>query len=87
MKVAKEKVDNLIKKLQPHICPLCHKGQWIVSDTIFYLNEFNKGGVVIGGPSYPVLPLVCSECGNTIFINAIISDILDVDNNKNKEEK
>ena len=80
MKVDQGKVNKYIAKLKPYSCPLCHKGEWIVGDMIFHLTEYFEDELRIGGtPSFPVLPLVCSECGNTIFINALAAGLLDND--------
>lgn len=75
MKVDQQKLNEYLKTLNPHVCPLCGKGPWIIGDTIFYLNEYNENMVAIGGPSFPVLPLVCSTCGYTIFINTIVTGL------------
>jgi len=83
MVVEQQKINRLAKKYKPYICPLCHKGEWVIGDRVFYLGEFNENAIVIGGQSFPVLPIVCSECGNTLFINAIVAGIVDV----KKEEK
>lgn len=53
-------------------CPVCGKGPWSVQDKVFQLTEFHSGSMVIGGPVVPVIPVTCSNCGNTTLINAII---------------
>ena len=76
MKISQEKINVLLQKIRPSQCPLCHKGHWIVGDTVFYLNEYHENGdIILGGPSFPVLPIVCSECGNTLFINTIVTKL------------
>lgn len=76
MKIDQKKLEAFLERFKPQTCPVCHKGTWIAGDIVFYLNEYHEdGSVVIGGPSFPVIPIVCSECGNTIFINTIITKL------------
>jgi hypothetical protein len=34
------------------------------------------GGLVVGGPVYPFLVVTCSQCGYTVFVNALKAGIL-----------
>jgi hypothetical protein len=53
-------------------CNLCGRGQWSLVDGLILLNlSEDINSVRIGGPVAPVVALVCSECGNTIFINVL----------------
>ena len=54
-------------------CFVCHNTGWNIADTIFEFREFQGGNMVLGGDSriYPVVPMTCMNCGNTIFLNAI----------------
>ena len=63
-------ISRLVARQGP--CSLCNSSKWEVSDTIFELREFNGGDLVQGGDSiYPVIPITCSNCGNTLFLNAV----------------
>lgn len=58
-------------------CPLCGNTAWSVTDKCFELREYNDGNLVIGGGSImPVIPVTCSKCGNTVFINALTTGLL-----------
>ena len=58
-------------------CPMCQVGNWNVSDKVFELREFYGGGLRLGGvPIYPVIPVTCNNCGNTVFINPITAGVL-----------
>lgn len=81
MKIDQKKLNDYLQKLTPQNCPLCGKGPWIASDTVFQLIEYNQNAIVVGGPVLPVLPLTCESCGNTIFINAIVSKLIDIQQN------
>lgn len=71
--------EQLKSKGQPPNCSICGKNNWSVSDTIFELREFQGGNLIVGKGQniYPVLPLTCLDCGQTIFLNPIILGILD----------
>lgn len=61
-------------------CPLCSQVEWSLGDSVFRLSEFHiEGGLRLSGPSVPVLPITCSNCGNTVLINALVSGILAVE--------
>ena len=77
MKVNQEKIDNYLKKIHGSICPLCNNNAWTISNQVFQTLEFDYNGLPIGGASYPVVPLTCQYCGNTYFINALISGLIE----------
>lgn len=77
---------HLKEKWKGRPCPLCNVGNWNVSDSVYELREFHDGNLVIGsGPILPVVPVTCSNCGNTVMVNALISGA--VEQPKTKEEK
>ena len=64
-------------------CPMCGAAAWNVSDEIYELREFHNGDIVLGaGPILPIIPVTCMDCGNTIFVNAMVSNAI---SNKPKE--
>jgi hypothetical protein len=72
----KEQVQKIIEHLNTkwgnRPCPMCSTSSWTVSDTIYELREFHGGNIVLGnGPIYPIVPVSCNNCGNTIIVNAI----------------
>jgi len=82
MKLTKEQRDNIdsfIKKKwkPPPICPICHENSWTISPELFELRAFYGGGMVIGNKSgiVPLILITCANCGNTIFINALIAGL------------
>ena len=71
-------IKHLNDKWQGCACPYCGGSEWNVGGKIFELREFNKGDLFIGGPNssiLPVTPVICSKCGNTVFINTIIAGL------------
>ena len=84
--------DEYITKLEKlwsknRICPICGNNQWTVNDTIFELREFQGGDLVVGaGQVYPIVPIMCSNCGYSIFLNAIISGAYPAQKQQEKTE-
>jgi len=70
-------IIHLEKKWQGKPCPMCGVGNWNVQDSSYELREYHGGNIVIGGgPIIPVVPVVCTNCGNTILVNAIIAGVV-----------
>ena len=78
-KIDSEKLVNHLKsKWQGRHCQMCRTGNWNVSDSIFELREYNQGNLVIGGgPIIPVIPITCDNCGNIVFVNAILAGFIE----------
>lgn len=57
-------------------CPMCGTKSWSVQDSTFQVSELNPAGLVVGGPIIPVIPVICSNCGNTVLVNAITAGIV-----------
>jgi hypothetical protein len=57
-------------------CTMCSIVTWSVQDSTFELREFNQGNMVLGGPLIPVVPVICSNCGNTVLVNAIMAGLV-----------
>jgi hypothetical protein len=74
-----EKMINHLKhKWQGRKCPMCNGGTWNVSDRVYELREYHGGKLVVGGsPIVPVVPVTCDNCGNTVLVNAIVSEAVE----------
>lgn len=85
-KIQKEKLLQHFNKKVPKLpeCSVCHKKIWTISDTIYELREYHGGSVVLGSPLAPIITLICKNCGNTLFFNAILLNIIQ---HKNKDSK
>jgi len=57
------------------------------SKKIFQLSEFHEGNLVVGGPLIPVIPVTCTNCGNTVLVNALISGALKPETTMQKDGK
>lgn len=69
-------IAHLSAKWQGRPCQMCGIGKWGVQEKAYELREFNSGNFIIGGPILPVVPVVCSNCGNTVLVSAIVAGVL-----------
>ena len=69
-------VNHLKAKWAGRPCFMCGVGNWNVQDSTYELREFNEAAFVVGGPIIPVIPVVCTNCGNTVLVNAIIAELV-----------
>jgi len=82
MKLTSEQYQKLVAYVQskwkaPYRCASCEANQWSVPDELFQLMQYTPGSIAIGGPVIPFAPVTCTNCGNTILINAIIAGLVD----------
>lgn len=82
MKIASsdKTIEYLQRKWGSAGCPMCGGNEWNVSEKIFELREFSAGKRMVGesnGAILPVVPVICNNCGNTMFINALFIGLLE----------
>lgn len=66
-------IEHLKKKWHGRSCQMCGTGNWNVQGAVFELRQFFHGDMVLSGPIIPVVPVNCTNCGNTVLVNAIIA--------------
>jgi hypothetical protein len=67
-------LEHLKKKWGGRPCQMCGIGNWNVQTSAYELRQFFQGNLVVGGgPVIPVIPVVCTNCGNTVLVNALVS--------------
>jgi hypothetical protein len=70
MKLSEEQhqtlTDYVEHKMKP-ICAACRANNWNISSEVFKLTAFQDGS---GVTALPLCVLICSDCGNTLFIDA-----------------
>ena len=79
---SKKFVEDINKKWITKGCQVCGHMEWVVSDKVFELNVLKENiytRVSAIGPVQPVVPVTCTYCGNTIFINPMISKSLQIE--------
>ncbi|MBI2175021.1 MAG: hypothetical protein HYU33_07475 [Candidatus Omnitrophica bacterium] len=69
-------IKYLNEKWAGRKCAQCGVGNWQIQDSLFELRQFSGGGLVVGGPLIPVVPVTCANCGNTVLVNAILAGVL-----------
>lgn len=79
MKVDTEKVvKHLVETWgENRKCPMCGSGHWTVSEMIVELREFHQGTLMAGGNLFPVIPITCSNCATSQFVNAVQIGLID----------
>ena len=60
-------------------CQVCKSDIWNVHPELYELRQFNEGNMVLGGPLVPLLVIECTNCGNTIFMNAMRASVVSPD--------
>ena len=57
-------------------CFVCGKDEWSVQRDLIELRPYTGGGLVVGGPVYPALQIVCTTCGQTVLFNAVVAGLV-----------
>lgn len=58
-------------------CPVCGDRKYTILDHLVDLPIYRGGNMIIGGgPNYPNVGLVCTNCGTTQLVNAVISGVV-----------
>jgi hypothetical protein len=76
----KQKIENWFRdKRHPAgaICPICQTRSWTILPQLVTPLVYAEGGLLLGGASYPHFVLVCNNCGNSQFINAVITGLVE----------
>ena len=79
-------IDHLNQNRDNSPFPMCGSINRIVTDKVYEFREFNEGNEALKNCSiFPVVPVSCNECGNSIMINALISGAIKRQNDKPDE--
>lgn len=68
---------------KPHVpCEMCGAmHSWSVADLVNSPVNLGAGkNFYLGGPNYPQVQVICANCGNTKFLNAILVGIIPPEN-------
>lgn len=88
MNVDAKRLEELSKKITLNKCPLCGNDRWIAGNVILYAGEYIEDGETKETvQNFPMIPIICDNCGNTYFLNAIVSKILDNPKPKEKQQQ
>ena len=81
-------ITHLNEKWKNRPCPMCGSNSWNVSDKVYELREFHGGTLMLGnGPIFPVVPVSCNNCGNSVLVNAIFTGVIDKPNVAPRKDK
>ena len=75
MKLDDEQIKTVLSwindRWKTHECPVCSAQNWVISETVFEMREFNPKEFVVGAPVSPLVVLVCNNCGYSMAFNAL----------------
>jgi hypothetical protein len=62
------------------VCEMCKEPgtSWVASSHTLAPVVVANGGMNFGGVVYPHVSLMCSNCGNTHFVNAVLSGVMKI---------
>lgn len=72
----KQRIADWLNRKGVRNCSVCSANQWTIADHLVAPNTFHGGGLVLGGASYPQAMLICGNCSNTLYFNAVMMGIL-----------
>lgn len=58
-------------------CAVCRGRDWFIPDELLEVRPYQNGHLKLGVPTYVFVGVACKNCGNTNFINAVASGVLD----------
>jgi len=58
-------------------CLMCGGTDWKIQAAVFQLIPYGEENLFIGSPNVPVVPVVCTQCGNTLLVSAKIAGLVD----------
>jgi hypothetical protein len=67
--------DWVADKWRNPLCPVCQQNVWQIGDLV-ELRPFTGGDLVLGGPLYPMLQVICGNCAHTVLFNAVLAGIV-----------
>ena len=82
----KAAIDWISNKCGDLKCECCGARQWQLTPEIVAPPIF-RGGVILGGAVSPVFTIVCMNCANTKFFNALVSKVLVEDKKEGQDGK
>lgn len=69
------------------VCPICGNKNWRVTNEFIALTvQEDLQSIKLAGVSLPLIPITCSNCGNTHFLNLITLGLRDLVEKKGGEK-
>lgn len=61
-------------------CAVCGKQAWRLQESFIHMPVApHPNAVRLGGEGFPMWPIVCGNCGNTLFLNLLVLGVKDLD--------
>lgn len=81
MSLNKNQFENhLNEKWKSKVCPMCGGNAWTYDDSLCTpLTLGTNNSINLGGKILPLVPVTCTNCGNTVFINALVANAYERD--------
>lgn len=79
-KIKQDKALEWLKLKWPHAnqtCEICHFKTWTIAEDLVMPMPFSGNNITFGGSTYPQLMVICSNCGNTKYFNAVIAKLVE----------
>lgn len=57
-------------------CPISGHNMWQLAEHLVYPLTYTGRGILVGGPTYPQVMLICGGCGYTIYLNAAMMGLV-----------
>jgi len=89
-KLSEENTQKLLQWIQSKqkgdfTCPLCKEKSWEIQDRLVAPPGFGVG-LLLGGTVYPQAMVICKNCGNTQYFNAMMAGIVEKKEDKKEED-
>src|SRR4051812_5099570 len=84
-----QRVIDALRAKAPNMraCSICGVGPWSISGGFAAVTVTDEAGkLVLGGQNLPLVPLVCANCGQTVFFNLLVLGLSDLLHSATKEE-
>lgn len=52
-------------------CVACESKEWKPGDVLVPPSAPEGGGTIVGGPSFPMVQLICENCGNVLLFSTL----------------
>ncbi len=82
MRLTDEEKKQVVRWLQgraagPRECAVCmQRNNWVIADDLVSPSPYQRDSeAVVGRASYPQVMMVCENCSNTIYLNAVMMGI------------
>lgn len=79
----KKALEWINEKCPNLICECCQQKSWILTEDMVMPMPFVGGGLIVGGPTYPQVMIVCTVCGNTKYFNAVVMGVVEKEGKAN----